>query len=298
MIEVLWILIITSMACSLLGVFLVIRNMAMLSDAVSHSVLLGIVLAYFVVKDLSSIFLIVSASAAGVISCVCMEWLAKSKRISKDSAIGIVFTLFFSIAVILISKFAKNVHLDVDMVLMGELILAPFDRMRFLGISVPKSMVIMGCVFILNAIYLRWNFRTLVISSFDEVFAKTAGISMAIMYYVYISMVSMTAVAAFHTVGAILAISFFIAPAASAFLITKKIKMTVLVSLIYAIINSIVSYFLSLKYNVSMSGMCAGVSGLSFLLTLVFYKDGILISTIRRHRGRIALKNMSYKSLG
>lgn len=291
MIQILYILIITSIACSLLGVFLLLRNMAMLSDAISHSVLLGIVLAFFVTKDLSSIYLIIAASISGLISCICMELLAKSRKISKDAAVGIVFTFFFSLAVILISKYAKNAHLDVDMVLMGELILAPFDRIMIANVSVPRSLLLMSVVLVINIIYLLINFRSLSISSFDEIYAKTVGINISILYYVFMTMVSMTAVAAFDTVGAILSISFFIAPAASAYLITKKIKSTILISVIYAIINSIVAYVLAINLNVSISGMCATVSCINFLLTFVLYKDGFITKLLDYHRKRLKFRD-------
>ncbi len=290
MIQILYILIVTSIACSILGVFLVLRNLAMLSDAISHSVLLGIVLAFFVVKDLSSVYLIISAGLSGVLSCICIEALSKSRRISNDAAVGIVFPLFFSVAVILISKFAKNVHLDTDMVLTGELTLAPFDTIKILSVTMPKSLLVMSIMIAVNAIYVAVNFRKLTISTFDPTYAHTVGISMAVLYYSLMTMISMTAVASFSTVGAILSISFFICPAASAYLITKKLKMTILVSVVYAIINSMISYYTAIHYNVSISGMCAGVSGITFLLTFLFYKDGFITRFTDRHRKKVKFR--------
>lgn len=291
MIQILYILIITSVVCSLLGVFLIFRNMAMLCDAISHCVLLGIVLAFFTVKDLSGIYLIISASISGVISCICIELLSKARKISKDSAVGIIFTLFFSIAVILISKYAKNYHLDVDMVLMGELILAPFNKIKIMGTTLPKSLAVMSTVGILNILYLALNFKKLCLASFDEIYAKTAGIRMSLLYYSFMTMVSLTAVAAFDTVGAILTISFFIAPSASAYLITKRIKRTVVIAVIYAIINSVAAYKLASAFNVSMSGMCAAVAGVSFLLTFLFNKEGLITKIFSMYRKKIRFRN-------
>ena len=290
MIQILYILIVTSIACSILGVFLVLRNLAMLSDAISHSVLLGIVLAFFVVRDLSSIYLIIAAGLSGVLSCICIEALSKSRKISNDAAVGIVFPLFFSLAVILISKYAKNVHLDTDMVLTGELTLAPFDTISLLGMTLPKSLVVMSIMVVVNVIYVAINFRTLSISTFDPTYANTVGISMGLLYYSLMTMISMTAVASFTTVGAILSISFFICPAASAYLITKKIKMTILVAILYAIINSVIAYFTAIRYNVSISGMCAGISGITFMLTFLFYKDGFITRFMDRHRKKVKFK--------
>lgn len=281
MIESLYILIITSLACAVLGVFLVLRRLSMVSDAISHSVLLGIVIGYFVTKDIGSILLIIGASLFGVLTTVCIELLIKSKRVTEDASVGIIFPLFFSIAVILITRYARNVHLDTEVVLIGEIILAPLHRINFLGLSLPKALVQMVFVLLINIVFIAVFFRKLKISSFDPVYAGVAGIAGAGLYYVFMALVSFTAVSAFESVGAILTISFFISPAASAYLISKDLKITVLLAAVYAVVNSCIGYFLAVKFNVSMSGMCALVSGLTFMITIAVYPGGIITKIIR-----------------
>lgn len=281
MIESLYILIITSLACAVLGVFLVLRRLSMVSDAISHSVLLGIVIGYFVTKDIGSVLLIIGASLFGVLTTVCIELLIKSKRVTEDASVGIVFPLFFSIAVILITRYARNVHLDTEMVLIGEIILAPLHRINFLGLSLPKTLVQMSFVLLINIVFIAVFFRKLKISSFDPVYAGVAGIAGAGLYYVFMALVSFTAVSAFESVGAILTISFFISPAASAYLISKDLKITIFLAAVYAVVNSCIGYFLAVKFNVSMSGMCALVSGLTFMITIAVYPGGIITKMIR-----------------
>lgn len=281
MIESLYILIITSLACAVLGVFLVLRRLSMVSDAISHSVLLGIVIGYFVTKDIGSVLLIIGASLFGVLTTVCIELLIKSKRVTEDASVGIIFPLFFSIAVILITRYARNVHLDTEMVLIGEIILAPLHRINFLGLSLPKALVQMSFVLLINIVFIAVFFRKLKISSFDPVYAGVAGIAGAGLYYVFMALVSFTAVSAFESVGAILTISFFISPAASAYLISKDLKITILLAAVYAVVNSCIGYFLAVKFNVSMSGMCALVSGLTFMITIAVYPGGIITKMIR-----------------
>ena len=281
MIESLYILIITSLACAVLGVFLVLRRLSMVSDAISHSVLLGIVIGYFVTKDIGSVLLIIGASLFGVLTTVCIELLIKSKRVTEDASVGIIFPLFFSIAVILITRYARNVHLDTEMVLIGEIILAPLHRINFLGLSLPKALVQMSFVLLINIVFIAVFFRKLKISSFDPVYAGVAGIAGAGLYYVFMALVSFTAVSAFESVGAILTISFFISPAASAYLISKDLKITIFLAAVYAVVNSCVGYFLAVKFNVSMSGMCALVSGLTFMITIAVYPGGIITKMIR-----------------
>ncbi|WP_448946749.1 metal ABC transporter permease [Lachnoanaerobaculum sp.] len=281
MIESLYILIITSLACAVLGVFLVLRRLSMVSDAISHSVLLGIVIGYFVTKDIGSVLLIVGASLFGVLTTVCIELLIKSKRVTEDASVGIIFPLFFSIAVILITRYARNVHLDTEVVSIGEIILAPLHRINFLGLSLPKALVQMSFVLLINIVFIAVFFRKLKISSFDPVYAGVAGIAGAGLYYVFMALVSFTAVSAFESVGAILTISFFISPAASAYLISKDLKITILLAAVYALVNSCIGYFLAVKFNVSMSGMCALVSGLTFMITIAVYPGGIITKIIR-----------------
>lgn len=281
MIESLYILIITSLACAVLGVFLVLRRLSMVSDAISHSVLLGIVIGYFVTKDIGSVLLIIGASLFGVLTTVCIELLIKSKRVTEDASVGIIFPLFFSIAVILITRYARNVHLDTEVVLIGEIILAPLHRINFLGLSLPKALIQMSFVLLINIVFIAVFFRKLKISSFDPVYAEVAGIAGAGLYYVFMALVSFTAVSAFESVGAILTISFFISPAASAYLISKDLKITIFLAAVYAVVNSCIGYFLAVKFNVSMSGMCALVSGLTFMITIAVYPGGIITKIIR-----------------
>ena len=286
MTDSLFVLIATAVACSIVGVFVMLRNLAMICDAISHSILLGIVLAYFITKDLHSPFLIVGASIFGVITCACIELLTKTRFITQDTSVGIVFPMFFSVAVILISVYAKNVHIDTDVVLMGEVIMAPFNRLEIFGLDLPRSLWIMFFVIIANIVFISIFYRVLNISSFDMTFASMVGISISILYYCLMAMVSLTAVASFESVGAILTISFFVAPAASAYLLSKNMKKTIVLSLIYAVANTCIGFYFAWIWNLSISGMCATVFGISFLLTLMFCPDGIVVSKIRHYKKR------------
>lgn len=127
--EIQLVALIVAVACSLPGVFLVLRRMALMSDAISHTVLLGIVLAFFVTHDIASPLLIAGAAAMGVITVGLVELLLRTRLVREDASIGLVFPALFSIAVILISRFAGSVHLDTDAVLLGEIAFAPFRRL-------------------------------------------------------------------------------------------------------------------------------------------------------------------------
>lgn len=288
--ESLFVLIATATACALLSPFLVLRKLSMVSDAISHSVLLGIVLAFFIVKDVGSPLLIAGAALFGVITVFAVEFLSGTGLVKNDDAVGIVFPMFFALAVVLITKFARNVHLDTDIVLMGEVIIAPLNRTEFLGMDLPKAFVQMGILFIVNLLFIIIFFKELKITTFDKGFAKLAGFSSVALFYALMTLSSLTAVTAFDAVGAILVVSFLITPGAAAYLISKDLKVMIAISVGYAIINSIIGYVLSLLMNVSMSGMTAAVAGVTFLITFLFNKEGLITAIFIRLKRKSELK--------
>lgn len=285
--ETLAILMVTSLACAMIGVFLVLRNLAMVSDAISHSVLLGIVLAYFITKDVTSPFLIIGAGIFGILTVFAIDMVMKTRLIREDAAVGIVFPLFFATAVILISKFARNVHIDTDMVLMGEVIFAPLNRIDFFGLDLPKALVQMSIMLILNLIFIVLFYKELKVTTFDQQFAYLAGFSLPFIYYSLMTLVSITSVAAFDSVGAILVISFLVTPAATAYLLTHELKKLFFLTAVIAMFNSWVGYKLSLIWNVSMSGMIATVAGIVFLLALLFNPTGMITRLFLRYKRRM-----------
>ena len=288
--ESLFVLIATAAACALLSPFLVLRKLSMVSDAISHSVLLGIVLAFFIVKDVGSPLLIAGAALFGVITVFAVEFLSGTGLVKNDDAVGIVFPMFFALAVVLITKFARNVHLDTDIVLMGEVIIAPLNRTEFLGMDLPKAFVQMGILFIVNLLFIIIFFKELKITTFDKGFAKLAGFSSVALFYALMTLSSLTAVTAFDAVGAILVVSFLITPGAAAYLISKDLKAMIAISVGYAVINSVLGYVLSLLMNVSMSGMTAAVAGVTFLITFLFNKEGLITAIFIRLKRKSELK--------
>ena len=285
-----FVLLITAVACAVLSPFLVLRKLSMVSDAISHSVLLGIVIAFFIVKDVGSPFLIVGAATFGVITVFAVELLSGTGLVKNDDAVGIVFPMFFALAVVLITKFARNVHLDTDVVLMGEVIVAPLNRIEFMGIDLPKAFVQMGILLVINLLFVIIFFKELKVTTFDRGFATLAGFSSAALFYALMTLSSFTAVTAFDAVGAILVVSFLITPGAAAYLISKDLKVMIAISVGYAVINSIIGYVFSLLMNVSMSGMTAAAAGVTFLLTFLFNREGLITAIFIRLQRKSELK--------
>ncbi|MBF0715480.1 metal ABC transporter permease [Gemelliphila palaticanis] len=280
--EIILVGIIACFACAIPGVFLVLRGMSMMTDAISHTVLLGITIGFFIANDLNSPLLIIFAIIVGLITVWLTELLHQTNLLSKDSAIGIVFPLFFSSAVILISKFAKNVHLDVEHVVFGEMAFIPFDRFETENYDFgPKALIILLIIFIVNLIIVLLFYKELKISTLDYDYARIIGFSPIFLNYLLMSMVSVTSVGTFQSIGVILVISFMTGPALTARLLTDKLSIMIIYSLLIGSISSVVGYFLAIYFDVSISGMQATIIGVVFLITLLISpKKGILKSKL------------------
>lgn len=261
--------ILISISCSLLGVFLVLKSMSMLTDTISHTVLLGIVLSFFVVHDLSSPFLIVGATLVGLFTVYLVELLKNTNLIKEDAAIAVVLSILFSIAVILISKYTANIHLDIDAVLLGELAFAPFYKIEIFGMNIVKGILTSGIILILNIIFISTFFKELKISTFDKTLASVLGLFPTLVHYLLMTLVSVTAVVSFDAVGATLMISFMIGPAATAYLVAKNLKAMIFYSILVGCLSSIIGFYLARFLDVSISGSIAVVIGLIFFITLL-----------------------------
>lgn len=290
MFESLQVLILSSVACSLIGSFLILRRLSMLADAISHSVLLGIVLAFFLAKSLNSPLLLMGATVFGVLCVALIELIGKSPKIRRDNAIGIVYPMMFSLAVILISRFAKNVHLDADMVLSGEVLFASLDTVKIFGFSAARSAIKMFVLLIIILGFIIFSYKELKLSSFDEEYAHMIGIKSGIIFYMLMAITSFTVVSAFDAIGSVLVLAFLIAPSASAYLISKRLSIMLILSVSIAIINSLLGFWLSFVFDSSIPGMCALISTLSFLLVLLFNKNGLISSKIIRIKRRHSYK--------
>lgn len=267
--EILLIAILIASSCSILGSYLMLKNMAMVSDAISHTVLLGIVITFFMVHNLSSPFLIVGAGIIGVFTVYLIELLSSTRLLKEDSSIGIIFPFLFSIAVILISKYAGNVHLDIDSVLLGELAFAPLNRMEILGFSLPKSFVAGLIILIINVLFVVIFFKELKISTFDKELAKTLGMRPVIIHYLLISLVSMTSVASFEAVGSVLVIAFMIGPVISAYLLTNKLKSMLTIAVLLSSLSSIIGFYIARILDISIAGTIAVVIGVFFIISFI-----------------------------
>lgn len=274
-----------AVACAIPGTFLVLRKMAMISDAISHSILPGIVVGFFITHDLNSPVLILLAALTGIITVVLVEYIQKTGLVKEDTAIGLVFPALFSIGVIMIAKNANDVHLDVDAVLLGELAFAPFDRLIINGTDVgPKSLWIVGTILLITVTLLILFFKELKVSTFDKGLAASLGFSPAIIHYGLMSVSSVTTVGAFDAVGAILVVALMIAPAATAYLLTTDLKKMLGLAICFGIFSAIFGYWVAHWLDASIAGSISTVLGFVFLVIYLFAPTKGVIAVMYRER--------------
>ncbi len=286
----------TAIACAIPGVFLVLRKMALISDAISHAILPGIVVGFFITHDMSSPVLIILAALTGILTVFLVEFIQKTGLVKEDTAIGLIFPALFSIGVILIAKNANDVHLDIDAVLLGELAFAPFDRVVYNGIDFgPKALWVIGSILSAILILLVAFFKEIKLSTFDVGLASALGFSPAILHYGLMTVASVTTVGAFDAVGAILVVALTIAPAATAYLLTKDLKKMLFLAVGFGIFSSISGYWLAHNLDASIAGSIATILGVLFLLVYLFApKSGMISVAYKQQRQKIEVLLLTF----
>ena len=285
--EILAIAIVTAVAAALPGTYLVLRRTAMVSDAISHAILPGIVVAFFLTHDLNSPLLLLAAAATGVLTVVLIEALIRSRLGPEDASIGIVFPALFSIGVILISRGASGVHLDTDAVLLGELAFAPFHRLTIAGIDLgPAALWSMGTILVVNAALIILAWKELKLATVDAGLAAVLGFQPLVIHYTLMSMVSVTAVGAFDAVGSILVVALMIAPPATAYLLAERLGSMIGLAVVIAAAGAALGWAAALALDVSIAGSIATAGGVVFGLAFLMAPERGLLAQVRRRSGQ------------
>ncbi|MCR8631290.1 MULTISPECIES: metal ABC transporter permease [Paenibacillus] len=284
-----WILLTAALvacSCSLLGCFLILRKMAMIGDAISHSVLPGIVIAFLLSGSRDSFWMLLGASVLGLITVFLIQ-LFQQGGVQADASIGVVFTALFSIGVVLVSLYTRQVDLDLDCVLYGEIIRVPWDTLTFAGMDIgPKAVWALGLVLLLSAAVIGLFYKQFKICSFDPAMAAAVGIPVVLFHYVLMGLVSVTTVASFESVGAILVVGMLVVPAATAYLLTERLGVMIAYSMIIGVISSTAGYYMSVLLDASIAGCMITVAGVLFIIALLFSPShGVVWRKLKQRRG-------------
>jgi manganese/zinc/iron transport system permease protein len=257
-----------SSACGLLGCYLVLRKMSLLGDAISHAVLPGIALAFFLSGELSGLPMFLGAMALGVLTTLLTQTLKDYGNVSEDAGMGIVFTALFAIGVIMVQAGARQVDLDPGCVLYG--LIEFLDTTTILGVEVPKALFSLGIALTATVAFILAFWKELKITSFDAGLATAMGYRAMLVHYLLMAMVAGVTVASFEAVGSILVVAMLIVPGATAHLLTDRLGWMLAWSAVVAVLSSVYGYVLAFELNTSVAGMMAVVAGAQFALAVFF----------------------------
>ncbi len=296
-------------ACGMIGNYLILRRMALVGDAISHSVLPGLAIAFLLAHSLKTVPMFIGALGAGIVTTVLIELIHKKSRVKQDSAIGITFSTLFAIGVILISFGQTDaVHLDAECVLYGEIAFVPLDLVQtelgpgalsvvknipglnsemFLNGNLltiaPPSVIRMAAVTGVTLLLILVFYKELLVTSFDSGLSSSLGINATMVHYALMAMLSVIIVSAFEAVGAILVIAMLILPGATASLLAHRLPPMFGITVLHAALSAVGGIYLATWLNCSPAGAMVVAGSVLFALAWVFSpSEGLL----RRWLGR------------
>ncbi|WP_024461183.1 metal ABC transporter permease [Marinimicrobium sp. LS-A18] len=291
--------IIISMTCALLGNFLVLRRQSLISDAISHVALPGIVASFLLTGTIASTAMMLGAGVSALVTVAMIDAIRRFGRVEISAAMGVTFTSLFALGVLLLEvSQASGVHIDVQHALYGNLeSLIWFEGVGLSSLvdpaalaTLPPQLARVGVVALVVLVFVVVFRRHLILGSFDSEFAASIRARPALVDLLLVTMVAVAAIAAFEAVGSIIVIAMFICPAAAARLMTNHLGKQLAWSQLFALISAVVGYWLAgyglialgLDMSLSAAGMIATVAGLILLLTCLWGPQ---------RRGRAVLAN-------
>lgn len=278
-----------SFACGLVGIFLVLRQVALVGDAISHSLLPGLVGAFLITGSRSTSVMFIGAALMGLLTVLLIEFLHRQSRIKPDAAIAVVFSTLFAIGVILVTLFADHVDLDTDCVLYGELGLVAFEQpVTLAGTEIgPLSVVRMAGVAVGLLLLVSTFYKELMVSSFDPGLSRAMGMPTGAIHYGLMAVLSIVIVSAFEAVGAILVIAMLIFPGATALLLTDRLPRAIGWVTVLAVVYSILGFPLALSVNASPAASLTTVAlGVFVVVWFISPRKGLIMNALSRQRGQ------------
>ncbi|TAE14607.1 MAG: metal ABC transporter permease [Bacteroidetes bacterium] len=246
---------------ALLGCWLVLRKNVLVGDAIAHAVLPGIVLAYWITQSRGSGYMLIGAAVLGMFITWLIETLQRKASMQQDASIGLSFTFLFAVGVIMVSWLGDKVDLDQECVLYGDLAYIPLDT---------RPLWQLVGLFVGVCVFLYVGHRGLWLTTFDENYSASIGISTVFWHYSLMSAVSFSTVFSFEAVGAVLVVAFLVVPPATAYLLTESLPTMLFFSVIFAIIAVFVGYAVAVALNTSLAGTMATVVGAEFFLAFAY----------------------------
>ena len=277
----------TNVACALMGCFLLLRRLSLMGDALAHSVLPGLVVAFIFAGSLNIGYMFLGALGAGLATAFLSETLTRRGGVPADASLGVVFISLFALGVVLIKRYTGGaVHLDFDCVFNGSLDhvgLSGSHNIALFGSELPRTLVSIVPVLVLNLAVILLLWKELKLSAFDSALATSMGFRSGVLHYLLMALVALTTVASFEAVGSILVVAMLIVPAATAHLLTDRLRSMLFVATGIGVVTAIVGSCLARIYGVNTAGMIAVTSGAFYGVAVFFSPRYGVVSVVMRN---------------
>ena len=259
--------VVVGISCGIIGSFIVLRGMALMGDAISHAILPGVAISYIL-----GINYFYGAVVVGVLTALGIGVISEKSRIKSDAAIGIVFSAAFAFGIILITSAQSAI--DLTQILFGNVL---YVRTMDMWLT-----ILVGCILLLIVVLF---YKELLISSFDETMAKVYGLKTRFIHYGIMVLLTLVTVASIQTVGVILVVSLLITPASTAYLLTNRLSVMIVLASLFGALSSIIGIYFSYVHNLPSGPVIALAATAIFLVALVFSpKQGLLMPRLKKKK--------------
>lgn len=295
--------VLASLACGIIGCYLVLRRMSLMGDAISHAVLPGIIAGFLFAGTLQAMPIFIGAAAMGVLTALLSHLVHRFGRIEPGAAMGVVFTVLFAIGVIMLERtHGGAVHLDADCVLYGQMEHAlwmnpPTTWAAFFAadswVNLPRQVTTLAIVLAMNVAFITVFFKELRITSFDPGLASSLGYRPHLMHYLLMTFVAITVIAAFEAVGSILVVAMLIVPGLVAHMMTNRLGAMLMVAAIVAALAAFGGYGAAVVTDTNAAGMIGVMLGVILLIVGLLMPGGWLRTHARRDTATPPLERRS-----
>ncbi|CAM4250794.1 metal ABC transporter permease [Listeria booriae] len=251
--------VIVGIVSGVIGSFIILRGMSLMGDAISHAVLPGVAVSYML-----GVNFFFGAAAFGVIAALGIGFVNQNSRIKNDTAIGIVFSSFFALGIIMISLAQSST--DLYHILFGNVLAVRNSDMWI-------TLVIGAVVLLLVGLF----YKELLVSSFDPVMAESYGLKVRVLHYFLMTLLTLVTVASLQTVGIILVVAMLITPAATAYLLTNRLSVMLFLAAGFGALSAVIGLYFSYMYNLASGASIVLAATVLFILVFVFSpKQGLI----------------------
>ena len=259
----------------IIGCFIILRGISLMGDAISHAVLPGVAISYML-----GISYFYGAMFFGLLTAFSIGFITQNSRVKSDASIGIVFSTFFAIGIILIGKASTST--DLTSILFGNVLSV---RSSDMWITVIVGAIVIGVIVLF--------FKEFLVSTFDPTLAQSFGLNNKVIHYVLMVLLTLVTVASLQTVGIILVVAMLITPASTAYLLTNRLSIMIAISAFLGALSAVVGLYISFTYNWPSGAAIVLVATTFFVITLLLSpKNGVIVRSMKQRKNKYIAKQM------